>query len=85
MGKPLIGIPIGDPAGIGPEIVAKALADPAVTAAAIRDMTIMSFARIDMTPSQLNSSSGTAPQPSNRIPLLPPLQIRQLHWKIHRQ
>ncbi|GMO63598.1 MAG: 4-hydroxythreonine-4-phosphate dehydrogenase PdxA [Treponemataceae bacterium] len=34
MNKPLIGIPLGDPAGIGPEIVAKALADPAVTAAA---------------------------------------------------
>lgn len=30
MNKPLIAVPIGDPAGIGPEIVAKALADPIV-------------------------------------------------------
>lgn len=30
MSKPLIVIPIGDPAGIGPEIVAKALAEPRV-------------------------------------------------------
>ncbi len=29
MNRPCIAIPIGDPAGIGPEIVAKALADPA--------------------------------------------------------
>lgn len=28
MSKPLIVIPMGDPAGIGPEIVAKALAEP---------------------------------------------------------
>lgn len=34
MSKPLIIIPIGDPAGIGPEIVAKALAEPRVTEAA---------------------------------------------------
>ena len=27
MNKPLIAIPIGDPAGVGPEIVAMALAD----------------------------------------------------------
>ena len=32
--KPRIVIPMGDPAGVGPEIVAKALADPAVRAAA---------------------------------------------------
>ncbi|MFO7160190.1 MAG: 4-hydroxythreonine-4-phosphate dehydrogenase PdxA [[Clostridium] cellulosi] len=31
MNKPIIAIPIGDPAGIGPEIVAKALADTQVT------------------------------------------------------
>lgn len=31
---PLIAVPVGDPAGIGPEIVAKALADPAVLASA---------------------------------------------------
>ncbi|MDR7813554.1 4-hydroxythreonine-4-phosphate dehydrogenase PdxA [Lacrimispora sp.] len=35
MSKPLIIIPIGDPAGIGPEIVAKALAEPRVTEAAV--------------------------------------------------
>ena len=34
MSKPLIIIPIGDPAGIGPEIVAKALAEPRVFEAA---------------------------------------------------
>ncbi len=34
MDKPLIAIPLGDPAGIGPEIVAKALASPEVAAAA---------------------------------------------------
>lgn len=34
MSKPLIVIPIGDPAGIGPEIVAKALAEPRVIEAA---------------------------------------------------
>lgn len=34
MSKPLIVIPIGDPAGIGPEIVAKALAEPRVFEAA---------------------------------------------------
>ena len=28
--KPLIAVPIGDPAGIGPEIVAKALCEPEV-------------------------------------------------------
>ena len=28
--KPLIAVPIGDPAGVGPEIVAKAVADPAL-------------------------------------------------------
>lgn len=32
--RPLIAIPVGDPAGIGPEIVAKALVDPSVLAAA---------------------------------------------------
>lgn len=32
--KPIIAVPIGDPAGIGPEIVAKAIADPQVTDAA---------------------------------------------------
>ncbi|CBK75827.1 Pyridoxal phosphate biosynthesis protein [Butyrivibrio fibrisolvens 16/4] len=30
MSKPFIAVPIGDPAGIGPEIVAKALVDPIV-------------------------------------------------------
>lgn len=34
MSRPYIAIPIGDPAGIGPEIVIKALADPATAAAA---------------------------------------------------
>lgn len=34
MSKPLIVIPMGDPAGIGPEIVAKALAEPKVFEAA---------------------------------------------------
>ena len=34
MSKPLIVIPIGDPAGIGPEIVAKALAEPRAIEAA---------------------------------------------------
>ena len=34
MKKPLIAIPMGDPAGIGPEIVVKAIASPAVSAAA---------------------------------------------------
>ena len=34
MSKPLIVIPIGDPAGIGPEIVAKAFAEPRVIEAA---------------------------------------------------
>lgn len=29
-GKPLVGITMGDPAGIGPEVVAKALADPEI-------------------------------------------------------
>ena len=29
--KPIIAVPIGDPAGIGPEIVAKAIAEPEVT------------------------------------------------------
>lgn len=33
--KPLIAIPFGDPAGIGPEITAKALADPLVTEKAV--------------------------------------------------
>jgi 4-phospho-D-threonate 3-dehydrogenase / 4-phospho-D-erythronate 3-dehydrogenase len=32
--RPLIAVPVGDPAGIGPEIVAKALVDPEVTAIA---------------------------------------------------
>ena len=31
MNRPLITVPIGDPAGIGPEIVVKALALPQVT------------------------------------------------------
>ena len=30
MNKPIIAVPIGDPGGIGPEIVAKALVDPIV-------------------------------------------------------
>lgn len=34
MNRPCIAIPIGDPAGIGPEIVAKAFADPKVVEAA---------------------------------------------------
>lgn len=34
MEKPIIAIPLGDPAGIGPEIVVKALADPQVRSAA---------------------------------------------------
>lgn len=34
MNKPLIAIPIGDPAGVGPEIVAMALADSKVAEAA---------------------------------------------------
>ena len=34
MNKPLIAIPIGDPAGVGPEITAMALADSKVTEAA---------------------------------------------------
>ena len=34
MNKPLITIPIGDPAGVGPEIVAMALADSKVAEAA---------------------------------------------------
>jgi 4-hydroxythreonine-4-phosphate dehydrogenase len=29
---PLIGIPLGDPAGIGPEIVVKALSEPQINA-----------------------------------------------------
>ena len=33
-GKPLIGISMGDPLGIGPEVIVKALADPSVRAAA---------------------------------------------------
>ena len=45
MEKPLIAVPIGDPAGVGPEIVAKALALPKVLEAAdcvvIGDKTIM--------------------------------------------
>ncbi len=32
--KPIIAIPMGDPAGIGPEIVVKALADPEITSCA---------------------------------------------------
>ncbi|MGH9410695.1 MAG: 4-hydroxythreonine-4-phosphate dehydrogenase PdxA, partial [Vicinamibacterales bacterium] len=32
MGVPIIGITVGDPAGIGPEIAVKAAADPRVTA-----------------------------------------------------
>ena len=28
--KPIIAIPMGDPAGVGPEIVVKALADPVI-------------------------------------------------------
>lgn len=43
--KPLIAVPIGDPAGIGPEIVAKALSDPNVfeksTCVVIGDKKIM--------------------------------------------
>lgn len=35
MSKPVIAIPMGDPAGIGPEIIVKAIAQPAVQAAAI--------------------------------------------------
>ena len=34
MTKPLVGISMGDPLGIGPEVVVKALADPALRAAA---------------------------------------------------
>ena len=34
MARPFIAIPIGDPAGIGPEIVAKAVADKDMCAAA---------------------------------------------------
>ena len=29
-GKPMIGITMGDPAGIGPEVIVKALADPEI-------------------------------------------------------
>lgn len=45
MGKPLIAVPIGDPAGVGPEIAAMAVASKEVSAAAgcvvIGDRTIM--------------------------------------------
>lgn len=45
MGKPLIAVPIGDPAGVGPEIVAKSLASEKVWEAAdcviVGDRTIM--------------------------------------------
>ncbi len=45
MGKPLIAVPIGDPAGVGPEITAMAVASKEVSAAAgcvvIGDRTIM--------------------------------------------
>ena len=45
MSKPLIAVPIGDPAGVGPEIVAKSVASPKVFEAAdsivIGDKTIM--------------------------------------------
>ena len=34
MGKPLIAVPIGDPAGVGPEIVAKSVASEEVFQAA---------------------------------------------------
>lgn len=51
MSKPLIIIPIGDPAGIGPEIVAKALAEPRVTEAAgciaVGDKKIMELAGLN--------------------------------------
>ena len=32
--KPIIAIPMGDPAGVGPEIVIKALADPEIAGCA---------------------------------------------------
>ncbi len=34
MNKPIVGITMGDPAGSGPEITIKALADPSSTATA---------------------------------------------------
>lgn len=63
MNRPCIAIPIGDPAGIGPEIVAKALADPAVIAAArcivIGDQKIMEQAiRITGTDLKMNLVAG---------------------------
>jgi len=35
MGKPIIAVPMGDPAGVGPEIVIKAVSDPAVQGRAV--------------------------------------------------
>lgn len=61
--RPCIAIPIGDPAGIGPEIVAKALVDPAVLEAArcivIGDRKIMEQAiRITGTDLRINLVDG---------------------------
>ncbi len=68
MSKPLIIIPIGDPAGIGPEIVAKALAEPRVTEAAgciaVGDKKIMEQA-IRITGADLRIKTVKGPEEGN--------------------
>lgn len=60
--RPLVGITVGDPAGIGPEIARKAAADPAV--AAVCDVRVYGpstpAALAPFTPGQLSAAAGRA-------------------------
>ena len=58
MTKDTIAVTIGDPAGIGPEIVRKALADPEITALA--DWVVVGEEPPGITPGRLDAGCGTA-------------------------
>jgi len=60
--RPLIGITVGDPAGIGPEIAAKAAVDPRVTAVCTPRLygPAAADARARFTPGQLSGAAGQA-------------------------
>ena len=53
--KPIIAITMGDPAGIGPEVIVKALADPAIKKAA-RPLILGDWGVLQRTRSRLKKS-----------------------------
>ena len=79
-----LAISIGDPAGIGPEVVLKALADPAV--AALRPVLVGSRSILSRTYAQLQprSSQPIADPAKLRILDIPidPLLERSIHWGV---